>query len=385
MQLSLCCSQFNCNCNTKFACQPDVLNINVIWTACHPYQYAHLSICRFTRCTMSAVKAQNSDAANANATASVSSEPTHHYIKPAKQIVTPAHVLAWQRSSACFHLQSFITQLSALLPGTTCTQSRIHRSNRVDVLISWLQSRVTDIKSFPPIPQNQRFGNKAFRQWHAHMTEQISALHVELMHDCPTTARGAEIELQQYLIESFGSSQRIDYGTGHELNFMLYLLALYRVQLFTTNDLLAVALLVFSAYLNLTRALQLEYWLEPAGSKGAWGLDDYAFLPFLLGSAQLQTTDIPNSILLDVDAVKRDADEYLFFGAMAFVYRVKTGPVSEHSVYLYQISQAAGWRKVHAGLLRMYADEVLNKYPVLQHIYFGTILTLEPHTESAKR
>ena len=67
------------------------------------------------------------------------------------------------------------------------------------------------------------------------------------------------MELAVYLTESFGNSTRIDYGTGHEMNFVMFLACLFKVgALDASKDdvLVAVGLTVFDNYMTLVRRLQ---------------------------------------------------------------------------------------------------------------------------------
>ena len=48
--------------------------------------------------------------------------------------------------------------------------------------------------------------------------------------------RSAEDELASYLLGGFGSSQRLDFGTGHELSFLAFLGCLWKLGGFTAGD-----------------------------------------------------------------------------------------------------------------------------------------------------
>lgn len=56
---------------------------------------------------------------------------------------------------------------------------------------------------------------------------------------------------------------------------------------------------------------------------------------------------------------------------------VKTGPFAEHSNQLWNVSGVKTWDKVNQGLVKMYRAEVLSKFPVMQHFYFGSLFTLK--------
>ena len=52
-------------------------------------------------------------------------------------------------------------------------------------------------------------------------------------------------EFKVYLVDSFGSYERIDYGTGHELNFIVTLLCLFKLEVYKPEDFKAVVNKVF--------------------------------------------------------------------------------------------------------------------------------------------
>ena len=52
--------------------------------------------------------------------------------------------------------------------------------------------------------------------------------------------------MSAYLKDSFGNATRIDYGTGHEMAFVMALCALFKVGAFKEEDKAAVGLAVFA-------------------------------------------------------------------------------------------------------------------------------------------
>ena len=56
-----------------------------------------------------------------------------------------------------------------------------------------------------------------------------------------------------YLIDSFGNKTRIDYGTGHEMAFVMFLCALFKIGILKDSDRIAVGLKIFSLYMDLAR------------------------------------------------------------------------------------------------------------------------------------
>ena len=129
----------------------------------------------------------------------------------------------------------------------------------LDQLHDW----VDEIK---PVEQPMRFGNTAFRSWHSRLTEKAVTLVENILNSPPhqvdnwkdvplQTEKSEQIckkcksfaedkaikdhviqlsknacdedtlcaELCAYLSDSFGNATRIDYGTGHETNFFIFL------------------------------------------------------------------------------------------------------------------------------------------------------------------
>lgn len=53
-------------------------------------------------------------------------------------------------------------------------------------------------------------------------------------------------ELTAYIVDSFGNPTRIDYGTGHELSFCMFLCGLYKVNILKQSDSKATVNILFS-------------------------------------------------------------------------------------------------------------------------------------------
>jgi hypothetical protein len=249
------------------------------------------------------------------------------------------------------------------------------------------------IEEAPPSTGPRRFGNVSFRTWYEILESRARGLLKDSLPKGVVEFRAASAdgvsvldELTPYLLGGFGSPQRLDYGTGHELSFLAFVACIWKLGGFTSESSVDGALersIVIGViepyvapilqdyffidfvcrYLRVVRRLILTYTLEPAGSHGVWGLDDHSFLPYIFGSSQycpaitandampiegsLAGSPNPGDIAKKA-VVDRERKHNMYFSAVGFINDVKTGPFWEHSPILFDISGVrSGWGKIN--------------------------------------
>ncbi|KAI5118359.1 hypothetical protein M0805_004332 [Coniferiporia weirii] len=309
---------------------------------------------------------------------SESGSGSRSYTTPRKRILTPEQLAAFQGSRTHETIVSYIEALNAASIGVRLTDTDTDgysESEGVKAVLAVLDAVEELARGTPPVDNSgSRFGNPAFRTLYDKISEISPSLHATL----PNFPPDALEEVSVYFKEAWGNRTRIDYGSGMELNFLCWLICLERLGVLAETDHRALVVRVFWRYIQVMRVLQSSYWLEPAGSHGVWGLDDYHFLPFLFGSAQLRGHKYlrPKSIH-DKDVVDEYSKDYMYLACIKFINSIKTASLRWHSPMLDDISGVKTWEKVNVGMLKMYRAEVLGKLPVIQHFYFGTILVFE--------
>ena len=333
----------------------------------------------------------------------------HIFTAPIKKINEGNDVSTFLMSKAYTDIMTFAMQLNRSMfpvsadsdiqgtgnPTQSMPPDKSLFSDTVRRLRALLDELENIIESNPPDSGPRRFGNVSFRRWYADVESRAPALletyvPLDSLHIPTKSENTPYAELESYLLGGFGSAQRLDYGTGHELSFLAFLGCIWKLGGFPSQErsgfeeqnivlglidpyvayLKKKTLSSFQGnplshgrYLQLVRKLIKTYTLEPAGSHGVWGLDDHSFLPYIFGSAQygpaISNTDpvptegshpaAPNPADITKPAsVERLRTKNLYFGAIGFINDVKTGPFWEHSPTLYDISGVkGGWGKIN--------------------------------------
>jgi len=309
-------------------------------------------------------------------------------LKPVRRIFESADLAVFKQSLACSDILAFVKLCADAVVGKTVSEYEKDISCPVIVrFVEWMGDLRLLVDNTPPLKQPMRFGNKAFRLWHDQVVEKEIPRFLSQLGDTFSNPLqdDAAAELGAYLSGAFGNETRIDYGTGHELFILIFFQCLVKLELVRAQDCACIVMQGFAAYMKTMRKLQETYLLEPAGSHGVWGLDDYHCLAFLFGSAQLvkHATISPSSIH-DLALLEERHHDYLYLSCIRVIRKTKVGaPFSETSPMLHDISGMTDWMKVCAGLLRLFQGEVLFKLPVVQHLLFGSLLSMAPLTPAA--
>ena len=174
---------------------------------------------------------------------------THSFELPSKKINEGSDLPTFLSSLAYRDLTLFLSQLNyAMFPEVigegSADREKVIKTYELTSQVSFsspiiqLQSLIKDLDKIvgevPPDEGPRRFGNISFRKWYELLEQRAPTLLDQFL---PQSIRSlkqtgdvsALSELQAYFMGSFGSPQRLDYGTGHELSFLAFLGGIWKL------------------------------------------------------------------------------------------------------------------------------------------------------------
>lgn len=175
---------------------------------------------------------------------------SHTFKIPLKCINEGEDVQFWLTTWAYTDLMSFLLQLNAsVFPRRTETGFQAWKldyedfapSDTVKSLKVLIEKLIRILDEVPPDPGPRRFGNVSFRKWYdlveeradtlldQHLPRQVLDFRTGQSSNAEEKTVTARDELRSYFLGSFGSAQRLDYGTGHELSFIAFLGGIWKL------------------------------------------------------------------------------------------------------------------------------------------------------------
>jgi len=173
-------------------------------------------------------------------------------LEPQKRINEGTDISFFLTTKAYVYLFTFLQQLNRAMfpvrnrdgivtawPVTTLDIIQSPQVTRIRVLLQTLgtMAKETTLDTGP-----RRFGNSAFRTFYQKLKDRTPELMLQAIpsnvwdhvreEDKDTLVK----ELGAYFLGSFGSPERLDYGTGHELSFLAFVAAIWKLNGFAPSN-----------------------------------------------------------------------------------------------------------------------------------------------------
>eukprot|EP00518_Triparma_eleuthera_P008367 CAMPEP_0182483342 /NCGR_PEP_ID=MMETSP1319-20130603/41134_1 /TAXON_ID=172717 /ORGANISM="Bolidomonas pacifica, Strain RCC208" /LENGTH=311 /DNA_ID=CAMNT_0024685141 /DNA_START=20 /DNA_END=952 /DNA_ORIENTATION=+ len=292
---------------------------------------------------------------------------------PRRLILSPPDLLSFQKSNAYKSLLSYVASITSALSSSTAAQAAMRGTVKgsstgvTERLVEVMEMLHDWARAVPASSKRARFGDPQFRVFSSYVSSHGPSLLSYVQTSLPSLPSSpisppsppstSVHNLLPHLASCFGHPTRLDYGTGHELSYLILLFSLRLPPLDVPE--------AFEAYLGVTRCLQEKFYLEPAGSHGVWGLDDYHLLPFLFGSSSLSSPASGSAPKDALDPSWSPLPTNLYSTSLRHTLALKSSaPFHVVSPTLHSLTSIPTWSKVAAGLMRMWKAEVLDKFVV---------------------